>query len=69
MDYTSKIRQLEREYDDCISRLETLNRDPTTNHPFIVECNNKKSRIEQQLRELRRLEYDDRNRVDLSDDR
>lgn len=69
MDYTVKIRQLEREHSECVSRLENLNRDPSTNHPFIVECNNKKSRIEQELRQLRRLEYDARDRVDLSDDR
>jgi hypothetical protein len=69
MNYTSRIRQLEREHSDCVERLDVLTRNKATNHPFIVECNNKKSRIEQELRQLRRLEYDDRNRVDLSDDR
>ena len=69
MSFQNRIRSLENQHRECVARLEHLNRDPAINHRFILESTVKKSQIESELRELRRREYDERDRVDLSDDR
>jgi len=60
---------LENQWRDCRDRLKHLQEDLSANHSFIVKITAEIGRIEEQLRILRRQEYDDRNRVDLSDDR
>lgn len=69
MDIEHQIRILENQFRDYNSKLRQFQQDPATNHPFIVETVKRINQIEEELRFLRRHEYDNRNRVDISDDR
>lgn len=69
MSIEHEIRILENQLRDAESKLKSFQRDPASNHAFIVETVKKINQIHDDLRLLRRHEYDNRNRVDISDDR
>jgi hypothetical protein len=68
VDIENQIRILENQFRDYNLKLQQFQQDPASNHPFIVETVKRISQIEKELRLLRRHEYDNRNRVDISDD-
>jgi hypothetical protein len=64
MSYSGRIRMLEESY-----RLVEAQISNTTDTDKLAQLNDTKTKYLNQLRELRRLEYEERQIVDFSDDR
>jgi hypothetical protein len=69
MSIEHEIRILENQLRDTEAKLKNFQQNPASNHPFIIETVKKINKIHDDLRLLRRHEYDNRNRVDISEDR
>lgn len=69
MSYTYKIKTLEESYRVVESQIETIEKSDNIDKEKLAKLYETKNRCLMQLRELRKLQYEEDQRVDLSDDR
>jgi hypothetical protein len=69
MSYSGRIRMLEESYRMIEVQISNVEKSENPDQSKLAELHETKNKYLIQLRELRRLQYDESQRVDLSDDR
>ena len=67
--YRDKIRNLEKIVEDQTHKIDMMRDNPNKNHQEFMALNEQRSMNLRELSRLRRLEYDDSQRVNFDDDR
>ena len=67
--YELEIKSLETKFESISSRLNTLRESGDSTSTEFLTLNNQRAQLFEQLRILRRKQWEDHDRVDLDDDR